>query len=204
MRHLIWLLVFVSAQAGARTKIDVSPFTNRTAAGPCNIVQPWQKDIEDNFKFQLANALTESGQFNIVEAEQLRSEERAKLFDSGVSTVHKKATFKASEYSIVGALKKFDACGKNSEVVLEVRVIDNKFGGIKHRFITKAKANGDAAGRDVKGSSFSSGVFKDSAIGRATVEAIAKAATKLKKAFPNREIASGEYKIQTIPRARAR
>jgi curli biogenesis system outer membrane secretion channel CsgG len=197
-------LILAGASAAAKTKVDVAPFINKTAAGPCNFVESWQKDIEENFKFQLSNALTESGQFSIVEAELMRSEERAKLFDSGVSTKHKKSTFKASKFSIYGALKSFDVCDKKAQVVLEIRVIENFDGSLKHKFTVAGQAKSSKIAPEVKGSSFQSGLFKDSPIGKATVEAIADATSILKKAFPDREIASGDYKIRTIPRSRAR
>lgn len=202
-QSLLWGLILIGCTASAKTKVDISPFVNQVAPGPCNFVEAWKKSIEQNFQLQLSNALNQSGHFTIVEAERMRGEERAKLFDSGVSTMHKNGTFKASQFSIVGALKSFNVCNRKAEVVLEIQVIENSDGSVKHRFTVAGAAKGDADDQ-VKGAAFSSGLFKDSPIGRATVSAIADATGILKRHFPEREIASQEdYKIRTIPRSRA-
>src|SRR5690348_14343470 len=105
MRQFFLLVcLLVSFEAPGKTKVDISPFVNQTNPGPCNFVEPWKKNIEQNFQLQLSNALNQSGHFTIVEAERMRGEERAKLFDSGVSTMLKNGSFKASQFSIVGAL----------------------------------------------------------------------------------------------------
>ncbi len=204
MRHILLIILLASTSVTAKTKIDVSPINNKTAAGPCNMVEPWKKDIEQNFMHQLINALNETGNFNIVESELMRGEERSKLYDSGVSTVHKNITFKAAQYSIVGILKSFDLCEKGAEVVLEIKVIENADGSVKHKFVSSGHSGNRNAGNDFKGAPFNTGLFKDSPIGQATVSAISDATNKLKRAFPEREIASEDYKIKTIPRSRRR
>lgn len=204
MRHVFFCILFVSHAAIAKTKVDVTPFVNKTAPNSCNMVEPWKKDIEQNFKHQLINALNETGNFTVVEAELMRGEERSKLFDSGVSTVHKNTTFKAAQYSIVGELKSFDICDKGAEVVLEINVIKNADGSVKHKFVSTGHASNKNPGNDFKGAPFNTGLFKDSPIGKATIAAISDATAKLKQAFPDREIASEDYKIQTIPRSRSR
>ena len=204
MRHILFIIILASTPATAKTKIDVSPFDNKTAAGPCNIVEPWKKDIEQNFKHQLINALTETGNFNIVEPELMRGEERSKLYDSGVSTMHKSVTFKAAQYSVIGILKSFDLCDNDANVVLEINVIENADGSVKHKFVSTGHSGNRNAGNDFKGAPFNTGLFKDSPIGKATISAISDATNKLKRAFPEREIASEDYKIKTIHRSRAR
>lgn len=204
MRHGLILLMFLSASAMAKTKIDVSPFANKTQAGPCNAVEPWKKDIEANFMHQLINSLKDTGNFNVVDTELYRGEERAKLYDSGVSTMHKKSTFKAAQYSVIGTLKSFDSCDRGAEVVLDIQVINNSDGSVEQKFTAVGKASGKHGGEDFKGAPFTTGLFRESNIGKATVSAISDVTTRLKRAFPDREVASEDYKIRTIPRSRRR
>jgi len=204
MRHGLILLLFASQITLAKTKVDVSPFANKTSAGPCNLVEPWKKDIEQNLMYQLMNSLKETGNFNVVEAELMRGEERAKLYDSGVSTMHKKTTFKAAQYSIVGTLKSFDSCDQGAEVVLDIQVIKNSDGSVESKFTSVGKASGKSSGDDFKGAPFTTGLFRESNIGKATVSAISDVTSRLKRAFPDREVASEDYKIRTIPRSRSR
>lgn len=205
MRRGLILTLFLALPCMAKTKVDVSPFTNKTSAGPCSAVEPWKKDIEQNLMYQLMNALKEAGGFNVVDPQLMRGEERAKLFDSGVQTVHTKATFKAAQYSVVGVLKTFDSCEKNgAEVALDIQVIENADGSVKQKFTSVGKAPYKDVGPDFKGAPFTTGLFRESPIGKATVGAINDATNRLKRAFPDREVASDDYKIRTIPRSRAR
>lgn len=189
----------------AKTKIDVASFANSTSAGACNAVAPWQKDIEEAFRQQLIHALNDNG-FTVVEPELYRGEKRAAAYDSGVSNMHTKNTFKAAKYSINASLKTFDICEKDSTVAVEIKVTDVKSGQLAQTFVSHGRATnrGPAAQADYKGATFNTGLFKDSPIGKATTAAIGDAADRLKKAYPDREIASEDYRIRTIRRSRSR
>lgn len=206
MRQLIAVSLFAalaSQPATGKTKVDVASFSNKTTSNPCNAVEPWKKDLESAFRQQLINALNESG-FNVVEPELIRGHARDSY--SAVDNVHTKRTFKAANYSIEAALKTFDICDKDAAVEIEVKVTDVKSGTIDQKFLSAAKSpnKGSGAKSDYKGSGFSTGVFKDSPIGLATQKVISDITGRLKKAYPDREIASEDYKIKTIPRSRSR
>lgn len=211
MRRLLSVIVLnasavlLAQPAIAKTKVDVASFVNKTSAGPCNAVDSWKKDIEDAFRSQLVHALNSEG-FNVVEPVLMRGEQREAALGTGVSNVHTKSTFKAAQYSIDATLKTFDICEKDSVVAVEIRVTDVRSGSVAQTFLSQGKApnRGPASKGEYKGSSFNSGVFKDSPIGQATFKAIGDIADRLKKAYPNREVASEDYKIRTIPRSRAR
>lgn len=195
--HAALLAFVISYQAAAKTKVDVPSFQDKTAATACNAVAAWKSGIEEAFKHQLIQALNTAGGFNVIESEYLRAERRESL--SGVNTIHKKSTFKASQYSIQGTIKNFDVCEskrQNAEVVLQIKVIDNSSGEVAEAFTAKGEASG-TADTDYKGAAFNTGLFKDSPIGQATQAAVAEAAAKLKRAFPEREVASS-LKVQTI------
>ncbi len=207
MRHLTLIALAAAAVLSqpvlAKTKIDVASFRNKTSAGPCNAVEPWKKDIEEAFRIQLTNALNNNG-FNVVEPELIRGHARDSF--SAVENVHNKRTFKAAAYSIEAALKTFDICDKDASVEVEIKVTDVRSGNIAQTFSSQGKApnKGSAVKADYKGSSFSTGVFKDSPIGLATQKVISDITDRLKKSYPNREIASEDYQIKTIPRSRSR
>lgn len=208
MRHG-WLGILILAAFAspifAKTKVDVASFANKASAGPCNAVEPWRAGIEEAFRHQLINSLNSEG-FNVVEPELLRGERRDMALGTGVSNVHTKSTFKASQYSIDAVLKTFDICAKDSTVAVEVRVTDVKAGAVAQTFVSVGKAgnSGPGARTDYRGSSFNTGVFKDSPIGQATGKVIRDITARLKKAYPNRDVASEDYKIRTIPRSRSR
>lgn len=205
MRHFgIAIAAVIASSASAKTKIDVASFTNKSA-GPCNAVKPWANGFETAFRQQLINSLTEHG-FNVVEPELMRGERRDSSIGTGVANVHTKSTFKASQYSISATLKTFDICEKDSVVAIEIQVFDVKNGTVAQTFSSEFKVanKGPGAKSDYKGSSFSTGVFKDSPIGQATTKVIVDVTERLKKAYPDREIASEDYRVRTIPRSRSR
>lgn len=208
MRHgrpILLILTLLAPNLSAKTKVDVASFVNKASAGPCNAVEPWKADLEEAFRHQLINALNSEG-FQVVEPELLRGEKRDMSLGTGVSNVHTKATFKASRYSINAVLKTFDICPKDSTVAVEIRVTDVKAGSVAQTFVSTGTATHSTASArgDYKGASFNTGVFKDSPIGQATGKVIREITSRLKKSYPDREIASEDYKIRTIPRSRAR
>lgn len=205
MKHLtLLILVLITGVAHAKTKVDVS-ISNQAKAGPCNMTEPWKKGLEEAIKAQLVTALNEAQTFTIVEPELFRAEQRDAM--SGVTSIHKKRTFKAAQYSIEGALKTFDVCeGKNqeAEVVLEIKVINVAENEVEHKFTVKGVASEIASKTDAsfKGAPFNSGIFKDAPLGQATRKAITAAAEKLKSTFPERDIATNGYAVKTIRKPR--
>lgn len=212
MRHtILTLLMIFSSLCFGKTKIDVPDFNDETIQNPCRAVEPWQRDIGFALRQQLVTALESSGQFTIVEAELLRSEKQVALMDPSVSTIHKKRTFKAAQYSVVGVLKSFNACdaktSSTAQVELEIRVIDVASDEIVQAFTTKGLSQMPVGRVDkgFRGASFNTGLFKDSPLGVATKKAVADAADLLKKIFPDREVASNAgYRVQTIRKGRRR
>lgn len=198
------LLLLLPQITMAKTKVDVSQFENRTAPSPCNAVEPWKKGIDEAFQAQLVQGLDKAGGFQIVESEIRHGEDRAKLFDSGVSTVRTKTTFKASQYSVVGRLKKFDLCDRSAHVEFDIVVIENASGKVWRSFVSEGKAKSSGNEGDFKGASFNTGLFKDSALGRATSSAIGQAVSEMKRAFPDREVASQDLRVRTFRRSRSR
>ncbi|MBX3022924.1 MAG: hypothetical protein KF799_14715 [Bdellovibrionales bacterium] len=202
---LILILISTATVAQAKTKVDVQ-FQDKTKATTCDASAAWKKDIAEAFKQQLIHAMNETGVFTIVEPELFRAETRDSF--SGVNTVHKKRTFKAAQYSIEGAITAFDVCDvkkkQEAEVALEIRVLEVASGDVAHKFTAKGKASEIAARVDAgyKGAVFNSGLFRDAPIGQATQAAIRDAATRLKKAFPEREVASNGYMVKTIRKPR--
>ncbi len=203
MKIIVLILAAVMAQtATAKTKVDVPVFANKTVAHSCSAVEPWKKDIDVAFQYQLINSLKETGQFEILQPELLRREKRAALFDSGVSTIHKKSSFRVTHYSILGALKTFNLCDGQAVVEVEIKVVDAKTGQVTQTFVSRGVAPNKSPDRSYMGATFNTGVFRDSPIGRATVAAIGDATDRLKKAFPNNEVASSDLRVKTIRRGR--
>lgn len=200
----IVLLALFASLAQAKTKVDIPDFADQTKVNSCRLVAPWSRDIGFAFKQKLITALNESNHFTIVEAERLRSEEPVSIIDSGVSLIHKKRTVKVAQYSLVGQLKTFDLCpskkGHSAKVEVEVQIIDANSGAVVRRLVGTARV--EKLGREDQGylgASFNTGLFRDSSIGKATSQAIADVTNKIKKALPNRELASnGDYKVQTF------
>jgi curli biogenesis system outer membrane secretion channel CsgG len=212
MRHtILTLLMIFSSVCFGKTKIDVPDFSDETDQNPCRAVEPWQRDIGFALRQQLVTALESSGQFTIVEAELLRGEKQVAVMDPSVSTIHKKRTFKAAQYSVVGVLKSFNACdvktSSTAQVELEIRVVDVASDEVVQAFTTKGLSQMPVGRVDkgFRGASFNTGLFKDSPLGVATKKAVADAADLLKKIFPDREVASNTgYRVQTIRKGRRR
>lgn len=212
MRHtILTLLAIFSSLSYSKTKIDVADFADNTKQNACRAVEPWQRDIGFAMRQQLVTALESSGRFTIVEAELLRGEKQIPLLDTGVSTVHKKRTFKASQYSVIGALKSFDVCdvkrNNAAEVEIEIQVIDVASGDAIHTITGKGHAQMPSSQVDqgYRGASFNTGLFKGSPLGIATRNAVAQLTDSLKKAFPERDVASNAgYRVQTLRKGRQR
>lgn len=205
VKHSILFLIFVTFTAQAKTKVDME-IRESVAPGSCSVAEAWKGTLGDAIRQQLAFALNESGLFNVVESEYYRAQPSRGADDgSGVSTVHKKRTFRAAQYSIEGSLKTFNACDtaskQSAEVVMEFRVIDVATGEVEHKFTSRATMSGPLSA-DYKGAAYNSGLFRDSALGMATRAAVGEAADRLKRAFPEQEVASNGYAVKTIRKSR--
>jgi hypothetical protein len=206
MRHAILILGALFSFAGlAKTKVDVSDFADQTKQNPCRAVEHWKKDIGFALKQQLKMALESSGHFAVVEPELYRARSRPSVDEDEVSTVPKKSTFRPSHYSIVGSISSFNTCEtKNStsaEVELKIRVIDVSNGSTIHEFVTKGRERmpSEAVDLSYRGAPFNTGLFRGSPLGLATAKAVRDASDLLKKAFPDRQVASHSgYKLQML------
>jgi hypothetical protein len=194
------ILAMFSISALGKTKVEIPQFENKSAPGKCNVSPAW-KDLPAAFQQQLITRLNEGGLFEIVEA-RLRGEARASGY--GVSTIHKTRMFTSAQYSVVGRLKAFEACNHSAQVVLEISVMDAATGAVANTFESRGIVHSPTSEMDpsVKGAPFNTGLFKDSPLGKAAMGAVADAADKLKKAYPEREVASNGYKVRTIRRHR--
>lgn len=208
----------------AKTRLAVSTFEDKSGSqSSCNkgILREIMGDkLGRGFKDQLITELSKTGQFQIVERDNLKKmySEEHELINADPSTKPRKKGFKAAEYSIVGSVTSFELCQNNvggdldvgslltggkksfdvgaerssAKVVLDVRVVNVATGVVVNSF----RAEGDAVSTDfklsgsIKNARFGSKGFYKTPLGEATREALKDAADKITNTLRNRRAVS--------------
>jgi|GEM_PF-4510311 len=208
-RFVLFLSAFLmgtTIQAQEKLRVDISSPTDLTNGNPCAISAWWGNDLLDNMRRQLEVSLTSTRGIDIVEAERMRSYRPAR--DSQVETVFKNRLTKNSQFSIRPTLQTFNLCqvtidnqiSMKASVAIQISILNTADGKTVDSFVAESNTEDmiDGAKLDMKGVSLGSGLFKDSAVGKAMTIALTNASDGIVKRLPALATPAGDVNVQIL------
>lgn len=192
--------------ASADVLIDVQSFKDATHQGSCNAVNWWGSDVMDILHSRVTSSLNETHGIHVVEAEKVIMYHPQ--MDPNVNVIHKTGRKQNSNYSVRATVLAFDYCQQANSTQLTARVAlsvvlrDNITGETLQSFVSQMSA-AEPGGRQpasLKETALNTGIFKDSALGRALNLAVSDATSRIAKYFPATQLDNtpADYKVKLV------
>lgn len=209
MRWILFFAVFLYGTVSVaqdKVRVDIGELANLTSANPCNVTAWWNDSLLDNMRRRLEVSLGQAKGIDVVDAERLRSYRPS--LDSQVTTVYKNRMAKNSQFSVRPTLQTFNLCqvtmnnqtSMKASVAIQINILDTSDGKTVDSFVAESSAEDmiNGAKLDLKGVSLGSGLFKDSAVGKAMTVALANASDGIVKRLPASAAPASDVNVQLI------